>query len=109
MLIPFPPICSSQSDYPEGAAASREPQHMQPAANWRIGDKARLTVFETPVLDHNRLPEINLRRCRQRDTVLQQIDLILRWIKFDLHDLMWQQKVSAASNNYSAASLSPQL
>lgn len=89
MLIPFTPICFSQSDYPDYPAASREPQHMQSAANWRIGEKPRLTILETPVLDHNRLFEINLRRCRQRDAMLCPIDLILGRIEFDLHDLLW--------------------
>src|SRR6185295_3826442 len=88
MLIPFPTICSSQSDYPDDAAASREPQHMQPVGNWRIGDKARLTVFETPVFDHNRPFQINVRRSGQGHAVLQQIDLVFDRIEFDLHDLL---------------------
>lgn len=82
---------------------------MQPAGNWRIGDKARLTVFETPILDHNRLPEINLGRCRQRDPVLCLIDLVVARIEFDLHGLLWQQKNRSATSDYSAASRSPQL
>lgn len=64
---------------------------MQSAAAGCIGDKAGLTIFETPVLDYNRLFEINLGGCRQRNPVLLQIDPVLIRIELDIHDLMWQQ------------------
>jgi hypothetical protein len=87
IAFPFSRVGLSQPDGANNLAAPCEAKDVKPSVQLGVCDVSVFAVGKAPVVDDQRLFEVDLGR-RQRQAMLEPVRFVLRRVKFDLRDIL---------------------